>query len=202
MHIESCKKDRDTIKSTEVEAIVRALCISYSLQRRSFQAKFSQIENTLVNGEVTKVIKVMSQVFRLPEQFIKRVGYAASIQNPSMIRMESFGVNRPPYQAELYFSSSRPELAKNNQYLTLHMIAHELSHARLYLDRHPLRFSEFATDVLALLVVGEARGFSSSMSIRTFGPNGFEAEEIGYIREDIQPEVFRCLGRFSETIYL
>jgi hypothetical protein len=202
MVVQSCKNDRETTKKSEVELIVRDICISYSQFRPAFSSQLSLVEKKLASGDVTDVVQLLTKVFRLPPDFIKRVGYSANIVSPAMLRMDFYSPDKPPYQAELYFSSNRASLAKGHFYLTLHMIAHEFAHARMYLDQHALRYSEFATDVLALLVVGSAHDYSSTMLNHRIEGRAIVTDIYGYIRSDIQPEVYRCLSRFAETIYL
>jgi len=78
--------------------------------------------------------------------------------------------------------------------MILHIIAHELAHARMAIDAHKLRHSEFATDVLALLVTGTSKGYNEFMT-STF-------VQHGYIRRELLGEIYHCLSKYSDTIYM
>lgn len=202
MHPTSCSHDRDHIHTKQVAGIVRDLCVSYSLLRRSFLQRLTEIDHKLEGGDITGLIREMIHIYNLPHRFIKQVGYNAKISAPAMLQMEFVGSNQRPQSSTLYFRSAQKALTTEKRYLLLHMIAHELAHARLHLDVHTHRLSEFTTDVLALLVTGDADSFSATMQAVRVSGHSLRIEEHGYIRPELQPEVYRCLQRYVDTVYL
>ncbi len=200
MHTSS--NDRDTIRENQVEGIVRDICVSYSLLRRSFLKRFAYIDAKLSQGDISAVVTEMISIYKVPKGFIKRIGYAAKIDSPAMLQMVRLNYAERPQSAELFFQASKEGLTRENHYLVLHMIAHELAHARLYLDGHRHRHSEFATDVLGLMVVGDSVNHSAIMT--TVQIDGYVAytSEYGYIRQELRQEVYRCLKKYTDTVYL
>ena len=189
--------DTYTVTETEVAGIVRTLCISYSSIRRSFLAKYSEIHNSLEKGDTTETARLMGSVFNLPSNFLKKVGYSATIEEVASVQL-SFkgpeGLNGTPFECILLFRNSKSSLCKKSQPFILHAIAHELSHARLILDRHTLRHSEFATDVLAVIATGTPE--------RYFGSVVKPGHRCGYIRPELYKVLFVNLLKHVSTIYL
>ncbi len=186
--------DSATIRSGDVEAVVRKLCVSYHFARRSFN-KYERKINTLIDsGDVTGAIQLMTNVYRLPSGFVRRVGYSAKIPAPAALNTKTALFTDDAITSTVYFRSSKADLQKMSRYLFLHMVGHELAHARMNRDKHVLSQSEFATDVLAVLVTGNSRGYTEAMVSDTV--------RFGYIRRELLPEVFRCLGLYADRIYL
>ncbi len=190
--------DSKTIQRDEVDAIVRKLCVSYSSIRRSFFLSETTINLALDEKKVTKAVDCMAKVYGFNTEFVKRVGYSASIQSFAAFHLKYIGMNPVPVQGTILFQQSRISLCGMPRYSLLHIIAHELAHGRMYCDLHELSTSEFATDVLALLVAGNARGFSKNMYIA----NPCHFARYGYIRPELHEEVFRCLAKYAPVIYL
>jgi len=190
--------DSETIQKNEVDAIVRKLCVSYSGIRRMFSLRESAINLALDEQKVTEAIRYMVKVYGLSTEFVKRVGYSASIPSPAALQMEFLGINPKPVRGTMFFQQARISLCDMPRYRLLHIIAHELAHARMYYDMHELSKSEFATDVLALLATGNAREYSENMHAET----SYYVEQHGYIRHELHEEVFRCLAKYAPAIYL
>jgi hypothetical protein len=177
-----------------VELIVRELSVSYSQVRRSFIKQKQDIDNALDNGDLTESVRLLGKVYNLPNGFVQRVGYSAKIKSPAILQSDFDAVGQRFLRCTVYFRDSRAELLNIPRYRLLHMAAHELAHARMQKDMHPLRTSEFATDVLAVLVMGSSNGYLTHMID--------ERMRLGYIRHDLLDEVFRCLGQYAESMYL
>lgn len=186
--------DSDTMKKGDVEAVVRKLCVSYHLLRRSFKSKELKINDLVNKGEVTEAIQLMANVFKLPQGFVKRVGYSAKIFSPAALHSNFELFTTRLIDCTVYFRSSKAEMQRMCRYLMLHMVAHELAHARMRKDVHSFRTSEFATDVLAVLVIGSSKSYTEAMV------NDYV--QHGYIRRELLPEVFRCLNLYADNIYL
>jgi hypothetical protein len=186
--------DRNTITFAQIEGIVRAVCVSYSLVRRSFLEQQPIIEEALKNGDVSEAVVLLAKCYQLPAGLVKRVGYAANISCPAMIITRRECASGRLLSCELYFRQSKQDLCAMPQYKLLHAIAHELAHARLIMDKHSLVLSEFAVDITALLVTGNSKGY-----------NEFVASDdilYGYIRAELLGEIYRCLAKYSSVIYL
>jgi hypothetical protein len=195
--------DRDSLQRSEVEVIVRHLSVSYSLLRRAFQQRYTTIIGLLESGDVTAVVGEMVQVFGLPKGFVTRVGYAAKIASPAEVQLAFKGFTDTLVSAEIYFKHTKAELASLSEHsVPLVMIAHEVAHIRLYLDRHPLRFSEFATDTLAHLVTSDITSIAQPKLIRWLDHGLTTTDSIGYVRLELRPELARHIERYGSTIYL
>ncbi len=186
--------DMSIIRVEDVEKIVRNLCVTYHWIRRSFKNNEAKINHLCDNGSISAAIQLMTKVFGLPDGFVRRVGYSANINSPAMLSTEIDMLTNRPIACTVLLQSSKTDLQKMCRYLVLHMLAHELAHARMRLDRYYMQKSEFATDVLAVLVTGSSKGYSEAMID--------EAVQWGYIRRELLPEVFRCLALYAERIYL
>lgn len=186
--------DRDIVKLTEVEEIVRILCVSYSHIRRSFIQNENEINTLLKDGDVNKVIGILIRVYGLPKGFIKRIGYSAKIDAAAALQLKVEIFTGKPLGGTVYFKYSQSDLCKISPYLVLHMMAHELAHARMAIDCHKLQYSEFATDILALLATGNSKGYDKHMTSPFV--------QYGYIRTDLLDELYRHLARYLEIIYL
>lgn len=186
--------DSLSIKRNEVEAIVRKLSVSYSHIRRSFRKREQEINTTLDSGDITAAIQLLAEVYRLPKRFVKRVGYSATIRSPATLHSQLDLVCNRVIECTVYFQDSKAELLRMPRYHFLHMTAHELAHARMQLDAHPLHISEFATDVLALLATGDSKGYIDTMV------NDYI--QYGYIRRDLLNETFHYLSMYADRIYL
>ena len=188
--------DTFTIKHDSVESYVRLLCVSYSDIRRSYLRNAPDINRTLDAGDVTSAIKQMVRVYKLPSGLVRRVGYSARIQYPAAMHIE-FTVDLSCITScTLLFRESQKSLLSLSRYELLHIVGHELAHARMYHDKHQFHQSEFATDILALLVTGDSRGYRKNMV------RDFIHMQSGYLRQDLLPELFRCLDMYAERIYL
>lgn len=186
--------DSESVKKNEVETIVRKLSVSYSHIRRSFRKKEKDINLALDNSNVTAAIQILAQVYRLPSGFVKRVGYSAKIKSPAALNSQFDFVRNRVIECTVYFQDSKAGLLRIPRYRFLHMTAHELAHARMQRDIHPLHTSEFATDVLALLATGDSKGYTDAMV------NDYI--QYGYIRRELLDELFRCLNMYADRIYL
>ncbi len=186
--------DSASIEHKDVEAIVRKLCVSYADVRRSFLQRSSKITKAIETNDVTEAVRLMVKVYRLPPKFLRRVGYSAKMQPPAALHTQFDPIRQQPLSGVMYFQASKQSLGKEPTYRLVHIIAHELAHARMQFDRHSLKRSEFATDVLAVLVSGDSAGYQNAM-VRS-------DVQYGYIRRDLLQEVFRCLNRYSAAVYL
>lgn len=189
--------DSQTIRACEVEEIVRKLCVSYAHLRRVFFSHYSCINQQLNEGDVTGAVKTLIDVYKLPQGFTRRVGFRVrGLPNEALavMRMDLKFPEMVPVCADLLFRYPKEEVLAMPRYRLIHIIAHELTHARMFLDQHALAHSEFATDVVALMVTGDAKGHCENMSHFL----GY----YGYIRSDLYDEVFRCLGSYAERMYL
>lgn len=194
MAIEGAVDDTDTIRKSDVEKIVRRLCVSYSHIRRSFRKSEGLISDTLAKGDLTTAIQLLAESYQLPNGFVERVGYSAKITAPAALQSQFNSFSGKVIKCTVYFQDSRTRLLSMPRYRFLHMTAHELAHARMQKDCHPLRTSEFATDILALLVTGDSKGYTSNMLD--------DYVQYGYIRRELLEEVFRCLGLYADSIYM
>jgi hypothetical protein len=186
--------DSATVLRKDVGTIVRELCVSYSDLRRSFSSSRHEIEAAIDAGEVTEAVKLMVKVYRLPPRFLQRIGYSAKINGEAALHTMIDPIQFKPVRGVMYFRFSRAKLSTEPSYRLMHMIAHELTHARMRFDMHPHMLSEFATDVVALLVTGDSAGYQKAMICST--------GQYGYIRPDLHHEVFRCLNDYSDAVYL
>ena len=186
--------DSGSIKKEEVETIVRELSVSYSHIRRSFQESIHRIDAYLDAGDVTSAIQLFARTYSLPRGYVKRVGYSAKIDSPAALIFQFDLLKHRVVKCTVYFQDSKTDLLKLPRYRFLHMVAHELAHARMALDLHSLRLSEFATDVLAVLTTGNSREYTKTMFA--------DHIQYGYIRADILDELFRCLNLYAERIYI
>lgn len=186
--------DSQSITRDQVEGIVRTLCVSYAHVRRSFIANHTVIERALDDGDTTQVVQLVADVFKLPKKYLKRIGYSANMPHPAMMETEEELFTGRPVSGTLYFQQSKVDLLKMPSYRLLHIIAHELTHARMTIDKHKLRRSEFAVDVTALLVSGNSKEYGTSM-LSPF-------VQYGYIRRELLDEIYRCLSKYSPVIYL
>ncbi|MEY3784031.1 MAG: hypothetical protein RLZZ230_353 [Candidatus Parcubacteria bacterium] len=186
--------DGNSIERNQVEEIVRALCVSYSQIRCSFFQNQPAINVALASGDITKVVQIMAECYKIPKGFLKQIGYSAKISSVAQIIFKVDVLACRTLGCTMYFQKTKVELCKGSDYLLFHMIAHELAHARLRLDSHALCNSEFATDVLAVLVIGNRKGHCSVI-INQY-------EQYGYIRKELVTELFRCLEKYSGVIYL
>ena len=196
-HVLHAKNDRHSMKLEDVEGVVRKLCVSYALVRRSFIKNESNINQMLDNGDLTQAVSALGKVFHLPPAFRKRVGYNAKKIGPNALAAMHMKVHRfygVPVSGHMLFLESKEVALRQPRYRLLHMIAHELSHARMYLDRHELATSEFATDLLAMLVMGNASDFRTYLN-----PLG---AEYGYVRPSLYDEVFKSMEKYYDKIYL
>ncbi|MEX0917526.1 MAG: hypothetical protein WDZ93_00025 [Candidatus Paceibacterota bacterium] len=194
MLIFSAINDRDSIQKSGVEAIVRKLCVSYSHIRRSFQKNEESINSALDKGDVTRAVQLLAQTYRLPGKFVRRVGYSAKINSPAALQSQLSITHGQVLECDIFFQDSKAGLLNIPRYRLLHMTAHELSHARMQKDAHPLHVSEFATDVLALLVTGYSKGYVDTMVS--------DYIHYGYIRSELLNELFRCLGLYADRVYI
>lgn len=194
MAIKGASNDIDTIRKNDVEKIVRKLCVSYSHIRQSFIRSERFISDTLEKGDLTGAIQLLSEIYQLPNGFVQRVGYSAKIDCRATLQSEFDSHSGKTIRCTVYFQDSRTGLLDMPRYRFLHMTAHELAHAKMRKDTHPLRTSEFATDILALLVTGDSKGYAASMLD--------DEIQFGYIRRDLLEEVFRCMNLYAERIYL
>jgi hypothetical protein len=194
MAIEGAVNDTYEIHKSDVEMIVRRICVSYSHIRRSFRKSERLISDTLANGDVTTAIQLLSENYLLPNGFVERVGYSAKITAPAALHSQFNSSSGRVIKCTVYFQDSRTALLSMPRYRFLHITAHELAHARMQKDNHPLRTSEFATDILALLVTGDSKGYTSNMLD--------DYVQYGYIRRELLEEVFRCLGLYADSVYL
>lgn len=194
MAIVGAVNDTDTIKKSDIEGIVRRLCVAYAHLRRSFRKNEVHISNIIKNGDLTGAIQLLAEIYQLPNGFIERVGYSAKIDSPAALQSEIDIFRGKVVKCTVYFQDSRTTLLSIPRYRFLHMTAHELAHARMQKDGHRFKTSEFATDILALVVMGDSKGYTSSMLD--------DHVRYGYIRRDLLEEVFRCLGLYAERIYL
>ncbi len=188
--------DKFIIKRADVETIVREVCVSYAHLRRSFLTAYSYLNKQLDDGDLASAVCSLMETFALPSNFCTRVRYNAKGLSPAAVAaMEmDFTRNNHPLSGTLLFVESKTAVIQTPRYRLIHVIAHELAHARMFLDKHPRRTSEFGTDVLALMVTGDAKGLPEHMQTLT----GF----YGYIRPDLNQAVFRALRQHSEKIYL
>jgi len=186
--------DSDSVTSDQVERIVRTLCVSYSHVRRSFVRNHGAVNVALKEGDVNEAVLLLARCYRLPGGFLKRIGYSAKMSAPAALQTRVDFFTKRPLSSTLYFQQSKEELCRMPHYMILHIIAHELAHARMAIDAHKLRHSEFATDVLALLVTGTSKGYNEFMT-STF-------VQHGYIRRELLGEIYHCLSKYSDTIYM
>jgi len=189
--------DRNTITEKQAMVMTLDICVSYAWIRKVFMCKQTEINELIDSGDLTGAIKLIIGLYRLPNQFIKRVGYSAKslpITATAAMQLETPVGSTRPIAGTLLFTASKPDVTSIPRYRLLHVITHELAHARMNLDDHKLRHSEFATDVLALLVSGNAQDFSDQMNDVFM--------EYGYIRPDLYRTVFATLHRHAENIYL
>jgi len=194
MVVNGAINDSNNIQKKDVELIVRKLCVSYSQIRRSFRKSEAQINHVLDKGDPTTAIQLLADTYHLPDGFVQRVGYSAKINSLAALQSEFDFVRNRVIKCTVYFQDSRTGVLTMPRYRFIHMVAHELSHARMQKDMHSLRTSEFATDVLAILATGDSKGYTTSMLD--------DHIEYGYIRRDLLNELFRCLGLYAERIYL
>ena len=189
--------DREMVTEKQAKIMTRKICVSYAQVRRSFMRKQTEINKLIDQSDVTGAIKLTIDAYQLPKQFSKRVGYSAkSLPTTAVAAMQlktRIGTTRP-IAGTLLFARSKSDVIAMPRYRLIHVIAHELAHARLNLDDHELMRSEFAVDVLALLVSGNAHEFSDNMKD--------SVSEYGYIRPDLHCTVFATLHRHAENIYL
>lgn len=186
--------DSESVTHDQVEGIVRALCVSYSHVRRSFFKKHTVILSALNDGDVTEVVLLVAECYDLPKGYLKRIGYSAKMPDPAMMETERELFTGKHLGGTLYFQQSKVDLCKMPRYRLLHIIAHELTHARMAIDAHKLKRSEFAVDVTALLVAGNSKGYNESMTSPFV--------QYGYIRRELLDEIYRCLAKYSPVIYL
>jgi len=197
----SARDDTFEIKKPEVETIVRKLSVTYNRFRFSFLKMEKAVDAALDAGDVTLAINVIIKVYQLPKDLIPKVGYSAKISSIAMLVTETdviwnlaSGSFNSKVRCKLLLRASKCELLGEPRYRLKHIIGHELSHARMAIDGYVYRDSEFVTDVLALLVTGNYKGYADHLVTAT--------GQYGYIRSDIRGEVFRCLALYSERIYL
>jgi len=190
--------DKNSIVECDVDKIVRHLCVSYAQIRIEFARNIRLINLALDQNDVTTVIKIMRRVFDLPSGFVKKVGYSAKIEAIAMLRIEYHPVSGLPLQSTMYFQKSCVELCKMPRYRLLHVIGHELSHARMHIDNHKYRPSEFATDVLSLIATGSSVDYVKHMREQTAD----YILEYGYIRTDLFDALFCSLDKYASVAYL
>ena len=192
-----CNDDKLSIQESDVEKIVRKICVSYAHLRRSFLSSYAQVNKELDQGNVTAAVEILIRVFKFPVGFCKRIGFnTKGLPETAVASMllQSVGNKSRPFSGTLLFVQDKQTVIKVPRYRLIHIIAHEFSHARLFLDLHELCESEFATDTLALLVTGDADGFAKNMQ---------SLEGVyGYIRPDLYPALFRAMKKYSEVVYL
>ena len=186
--------DSDFVSYEQVEGIVRSLCVSYAHVRRSFLQNQNTITAALKAGEVKEAVLLLSAGYRLPRSILKGIGYSKKMSAIASLNMEVETFSGRLLRSTMYFQQSKVDLCEMPQYRLLHIIAHELAHARMHIDRHKLQRSEFATDVLALLVTGNSKGYDEAM-IEPFA-------RYGYIRSELLDEVYRCLAKHADVIYM
>ncbi len=189
--------DRFTMTRTEVGQVTRKICVSYARLRRSFFAVYPEITKTMEGGDLSRVIEQLLQVFEIPAGLCTPVEYSSKDVSQNCLA-EFRGMFRARdkklVSARLLFAAGKQEILSMPEYRVLHMIAHEVSHIRLLLDQHELALSEFATDVLATLVIGDAKGYLEHMAAGGM--------IIGYVRPDLYDDFFRALARYSDVIYV
>ncbi len=192
--------DAHSVTSSDASRVVRDLCISYTSIRRTFLVTYNDIHEAFEDGNITRIAKLMESVFGLPSGFVKKVGFSATISGgkfDTALAGMLFSHRHPdnlPLDGTLLFKDSKEVVCRYSEALVLHTIAHEYSHARLRLDGHLLRNSEFATDILAIIATGTTERYLEN--IHKSGTT------VGYIREALFEVVFTALAKHADTIYL
>lgn len=185
--------DREQITAKKSEEITKELCVYYSLLHRSFLKKYAEIQQSYEQRDISEVINLYLKVFGIPQGFCTRVGYSStkiSQKGFAAMSLKFFLGTEKPVSGDIIFSVAKADLFQYSSCFIQNVIAHEISHARLFLDGHRLRQSEFATDVLALLVTG-CRDLHQQRS-----PVGY------YIRPDLRATICRTIERHLDIIYL
>jgi len=192
--------DAHVIKESEVPRIVRSLCIPYTGIRRSFFAKYVELSELFNEGKMVEFVKLFATIFELPQGFIKKIGYSTTIKNRQFNGafagiLQAFNRTDGELVAGiLLFRDSKEAICKCPEQLILHTVAHELSHVRLALDKHTLVRSEFAADVLAVIVTGSPERY-----LECIAKPGCR---YGYIRPELYKVFFTSFVRQVDTIYL
>lgn len=183
--------DMHLITYQQVPDIVRPLCVSYARLRPRFLTSESRIKRELDNGDLDGAVQLLLDVFDIPDQLFQKIGYNAAhlpAHTLAAIRMYHTASDDRLVCANLIFSKSKAQVLQTPRRQLIQTLAHELAHARMYHDRHVLRESEFATDVLALLVTGSA--------------GDYDPIYAGYIRKGLYQTVLRSLHTYGEVVYL
>lgn len=192
------EKDTYTITFDEVESIVRQISVSYAHIRRSYLQHVSEIDNLLDAGKINQTVLCLRHVYGLPTGFIKSILYKQKLNGLAQIQFFGDPLTRHYHYAHIEFKDNKADLLQQPRYRLIHMIAHELAHARLKIDRHPLERSEFATDILALVATGYKSGYDKAMLVRDGNLSG----QYGYIRRELLYEVYRCLNMYADRFYM
>lgn len=147
---QSAVNDKYTVTREQAETIIKDICISYSPIRFRFNERYSDIEKAFGDKDLEKLCFIMSEVFAIKDGLLKRVGTSGKLKGEGTTAvLHSTHYGDFLISADIVFSYSRDEIFSMPMGYILYVIAHELSHLKMFSDRHKHAISEFATDILS-----------------------------------------------------
>jgi hypothetical protein len=141
------------LSETEIESMVIDLCIKYS-HKRCNNLVVEKILKVWNQKDLMRVISEIGGVFGVSLLQMRVTfdgGYFFDPVNEcaSQARIE---ISHPFKKHHLIYKHSKMELFRGGLPIFVFMTAHEMAHIRLHTDNHPLRLSEPATDIMALVM--------------------------------------------------
>lgn len=134
----------------------------------------------------------------IPKGILKRIGTSAKIDSFAIIKTIHIGDRT--VDADIEFQMDRESLFRTRKEIVLFALAHELSHLRFDADHFKHSRSEFATDVMAILMLAYGPDFSIQRAVREERLGGIA--HYGYIKDELYPTVFEAIQKHAHTIHL
>jgi hypothetical protein len=163
-----------------------------------FAERKTNLNDAFKRKDLEDLVGIMISVFMIPGGIIKRVGTSAKIDSFAVIKTIYIG-NRI-IDADIAFQMDRDSIFRTRKEIVLFALAHELSHLRFDLDHFKHSRSEFATDLLAILMLAYGSNFSIQKAVREEGLD--DITHYGYIKDELYPTVFETIQKHAHTIHL
>lgn len=179
--------------------MTKDVCIRYSNLKERFAERKVDIDEAFSKKDLEGLVDIMASVFMIPDGVLKRIGTSAKINAFAIIQTVHIGDRT--VGADIAFQMDRGSVFRTRKEIVLFALAHELSHLRFDIDHFKHSRSEFATDLLAILMLAYGPDFSIQKAVREDRLQGI-ITHYGYIKDNLYPIVFETIQKYAHTIHL